>query len=101
VVWGMSIATQRAKECKNPSSDELVMAEAKISRSQFLQVTDVRKRTDVWRTDVWKVRKSVISVLLGGSGRPVKVGCPVLRKGPDACKVPIVRWVGVNAGFEI
>ena len=40
--WGMSIASKRAKERKNRSSDELVMAETKISRSQFLKVADVR-----------------------------------------------------------
>ncbi len=45
--WGMSIATQRAKERQNRTSDELVMAETRISRSQNLQVTDVRKWTDV------------------------------------------------------
>ena len=38
----MSIATKQAKERQNRSSNELVMAETKISRSQFLQVADVR-----------------------------------------------------------
>ena len=44
---GMSIASKRAKERQNRSSDELVMTETRISRSQYLQVTDVRKWTDV------------------------------------------------------
>ena len=47
VGWGMSRASKRAKERQNRSSDELVMAETRISRSQNLQVTDVRKWTDV------------------------------------------------------
>ena len=38
----MSRALKRAKERQNRSSGELVMAETKISRSQFLQVADVR-----------------------------------------------------------
>ena len=37
VGWGMSIASKRAKERQNRSSDELGMAETKISRSQFSQ----------------------------------------------------------------
>ena len=39
---GMSRASKRAKEHQNRSSDELGMAETKISRSQFLLVADVR-----------------------------------------------------------
>ena len=39
---GMSRASKRAKERQKRSSDELVMAETKISQSQFLQVADVR-----------------------------------------------------------
>ena len=44
---GMSRASKRAKEDQNRSSDELVMSETRISRSGNLQVTDVRKRSDV------------------------------------------------------
>ena len=50
--WGMSIASKRAKERQNRSSDELVMAETKFERNQFLQVTDVRTRLDVRGPDV-------------------------------------------------
>ena len=39
---GMSRASKRAKERQNQSSDELVMDKTKISRSQNIQVTDVR-----------------------------------------------------------
>ena len=49
---GMSIASKRAKEHQNRSSDELVMAETKISRSQYVQVSDVRKWIDVRSPDV-------------------------------------------------
>ena len=49
----MSRASKRAKERQNQSSDELVMDKTKISRSLKLQVTDVRKRTDVQGPDVW------------------------------------------------
>ena len=42
VGWGMSIASKRAKERRNRSSDELVMDKTKISRSGNLQVSDVR-----------------------------------------------------------
>ena len=52
VGWGMSIASKRAKERQNQSSDELVMAETKFERNQFLQVTDVRTRSDVRGPDV-------------------------------------------------
>ena len=52
VGWGMSIASKRAKERQNRSSDELVTDKTKISRSQYLQVTDVRRRTDVRSSDV-------------------------------------------------
>ena len=47
VGWGMSIASKQAKERQNQSSGELVMDETKSSRSLKLQVTDVRKWTDV------------------------------------------------------
>ena len=49
---GMSKDSKRAKERQNRSSDELVMAETRISRSQYLQVTDVRIRTDVRGPDI-------------------------------------------------
>ena len=42
VGWGMSIASKQAKERQNRSLDKLVMAETKISRSQFSQGSDVR-----------------------------------------------------------
>ena len=45
---GMSRASKRVKERQNWSSDELVTAETRISRSLKLQVMDVRKRTNVW-----------------------------------------------------
>ena len=76
---------KRAKERQNRSSDELVMAKTRISRSQYLHVTDVRERTDVRGPDVWRARKSVnlarvrvfrssgklqTSSRSGGSGRP-------------------------------
>ena len=54
----MSRAFQRAKERQNRSSDELVMDETNFERSQFLQVADVRKWTDVRSTDVRSGRKS-------------------------------------------
>ena len=44
---GMSRASKRAKERQNRSSGELVTAETRISRSLKLQVTDVRKRSDI------------------------------------------------------
>ena len=50
--WGMSIASKRAKERQKQSSDELVMAETTFERNQFLQVTDVRTRSDVRGPDV-------------------------------------------------
>ena len=46
-------------------------------------------------------RKFVISVLLAGSGLPGDDGRPVLHGGPDVRKMPVVRWVGVNARSEI
>ena len=49
---GMSRAFQRAKERENRTPDELVMDKTKISRSLELQVSDVRKRTDVQSSDV-------------------------------------------------
>ena len=50
--WGMSIATQRAKERENQTPGVKVMAETKFQRSLFLHVTDVHKRTDVRGPDV-------------------------------------------------
>ena len=44
---GMSRASKRAKERENRTPDELVMAETKFERNQFLQVTDVVTRSDV------------------------------------------------------
>jgi hypothetical protein len=41
VVWGMSIATKRAKERQNRTPGELVSIETKFQRSQFLGVQDV------------------------------------------------------------
>ena len=76
------------------------MAETRISRSQNLQVTDVRKGRMSGASDVRKGRKSVNSARVWGSGRPGKVGRPVLREGPDVRKTPVVRWVGVNARCE-
>ena len=52
-------------------------------------------------SDVRESRKSVNSARVWGSGRPGKVGRPVLREGPDVRKTPVVRWVGVNAKFQI
>ena len=98
---GMSRASKRAKERQNRSSDELVMTETKISRSQYLQVTDVRKGRMSGVSDVRESRKSVNLVRVRGSGHPGKVGRPVLRAGPDVRKTPVVRWVGVNAKFQI
>ena len=43
---------------QNRSSAELVMEETRIRRSQYLQVTDVRKWTDVWSPDVRSGQKS-------------------------------------------
>ena len=101
VGWGMSIASKRAKERQNRSSDELVMAETRISRSLKLQVTDVRKGRMSGASDVRKSRKSVNLVRVRGSGRPEKVGRPVVPGAPDVRKTPVVRWVGVNAKFQI
>ena len=53
----MSIASKRAKERQNRSSDELVTGETKISRSQNLQVSDIRETLDfrgLGRTDARK-----------------------------------------------
>ena len=97
---GMSRASKRAKERQNRSLYELVMDKTKISRSLKLQVTDVRKGRMSEASDVRKSRKSVNSVRVRGSGRPEKVGRPVLRGGPDVRKTPVVRWVGVNARNE-
>ena len=77
------------------------MAETRISRSQNLQVTDIRKGRMSGASDVRKSRKSVNSVRVRGSGRPEKVGRPVLHGGPDVRKTPVVRWVGVNEKSEI
>ena len=94
VVWGMSIASKRAKERQNRSSDELVMDKTKISRSRYLQGSDVRETSDVRWTDVRKSSEirdfgSVgwfrssgegrMSGVSGGSGRLVNVGRPVGR----------------------
>ena len=46
---GMSRASKRAKEHENRTPDELVMVETKISRSQFLQVSDMRELSDFRR----------------------------------------------------
>ena len=67
---GMSRASKRAKERQNRSLDELVMDKTQISRSLKLQVTDVRKGTDVRSPDVRSGQKSVNSVRVRGSGRP-------------------------------
>ena len=66
---GVSRASKRAKERQNRSSDELVMDKTKISRSQNLQVTNVRKGRMSGASDVRKGRKSVNSVRVRGSGR--------------------------------
>ena len=52
-------------------------------------------------SDVRKGRKSVNSARVRCSGHPEKVGRPVLRGGPDVRKSSVVRWVGVNAKFQI
>ena len=77
------------------------MDKTKISRSLKLQVTDVRERSDARSSDVQEGRKSVNSVRVRGSGRPRKVGRPVVPGAPDACKMLVVRWVGVNAKSKI
>ena len=98
---GMSIASKRAKERQNRSSDELVMDKTKISRSLKLQVTDVRKWTDVRSPDV----REGSEICKNCSGMVV----PVVRRVadvrgfegvPDVRKTPVVRWVGVNARCE-
>ena len=96
----MSIASKRAKERQNRSSDELVMDKTKISRNLKLHITDVRKGRMSGASDVRESRKSVNLVRVRGSGRLEKVGRPVLRGGPDVRKTPVVRWVGVNARIE-
>ena len=68
--WSMSIASKRAKERQNRSSDELVMAETRISRSQNLQVTDVREGRMSGASDVRESRKSVNLARVRCSGRP-------------------------------
>ena len=98
---GESIDSKRAKERQNRSSDELVMDKTKMSRSLKLQVTDVRKGRMSGASDVRKGRKSAISARVRGSGRPEKVGRPVVPGAPDVRKTPVVRWVGVNAKFQI
>ena len=85
VGMGMSRASKRSKKRQYRSSDELVMNKTKISRSWYLQVSDVRKWTDVRSPDVRsgsEIRKfcSVgwfrssgklrMSGRPGGSGRP-------------------------------
>ena len=76
------------------------MAKTRISRSQNLQVTDVLKGRMSGASDVRKSRKSVNLVRVRGSGRPEKVGRPVVPGAPDVRKTPVVRWVGVNARCE-
>ena len=98
--WGMPIASKRAKERQNRSSDELGMDKTKMSRSLKLQVTDVRKGRMSGASDVRKGQKSVNSVRVRCSGCPEKVGRPVVHGAPDVRKTPVVRWVGVNARCE-
>ena len=69
VGWGMSIASKRAKERQNRSSDELVMDKTKISRSLKLHVTDVRKWMDVRSPNVRSGQKSVNLARVRCSGR--------------------------------
>ena len=80
---GMSRASKRAKERQNRSSDELVMGETKISRSQFLHVADVRKWMDVRSPDVRSGRKSADSSRVRGFRSSGKVGRPVVPAAPD------------------
>ena len=96
----MSRASKRAKERQNRSSDELVMDKTKISQSLKLQVTDVRKGRMSGASDVRKGRKSINLARVRGSGRPEKVGHPVVPGAPDVRKTLVVRWVGVNARCE-
>ena len=70
------------------------MDKTKISRSLKLQVTDVRKGRMSGASDVRKSRKSVNLARVRCSGRPEKVGRPVLHGGPDVRKTPVVRWAG-------
>ena len=98
---GMSIASKRAKERQNRSSDKLVTDKTKISRSQYLQVTDIREGRMSGASDVRESRKSVNLVRVSGSGRPEKVGRPVVPRAPDVRKMSVVRGVGVNAKFQI
>ena len=101
VGWGMSRASKRAKERQNRTPDELVMAETKFERNQFLEVTDVRTgRMSGGRTS-GRARKSVNLARVRGSGRPEKVGRPVIPGAPNVRERPVVRWVGVNARCEI
>ena len=79
----MSIASKQAKERHNRRSDELVTDKAKISRSLKLQVTDVRKWTDVRSSNVRRARKSANFILLGGTGHPKSVGRLVVLGAPD------------------
>ena len=67
---GMSRASKQAKERQNRSSDELVMAETRISRSQNLQITDVREGRMSGASDVRESRKSVNLAQVRCSGRP-------------------------------
>ena len=96
----MPIASKRAKERQNRSSDELVMDKTTISRSQNLQVTDVREDWMSGASDVRESRESVNLARVRCSGRPEKVGRPVVPGAPDVRKTPVVRWVGVNARCE-
>ena len=97
----MSRASKRAKERQNRSSDELVMDKTKISRSGNLQVTDVHKRTDVRSPNVRSGRKSINLAWVRGFGCPERVGRRVVLGAPDVRKVSVVRWIGVNAKYEI
>ena len=80
---GMSRASKRAKERQNRSSDELVMAETKINRSQFLQVAESGNGRMSGRRTSGELGNPLISIRVRGSGRPVDDGCPVVPGAPD------------------
>lgn len=95
VGWGMSIASKRAKERQNRSSDELVMDKTKISRSLKLQVTNVRKWTDVRSSDVRegsKIRKNCSGMVVPVVQRVADVRG--FEGGPDVRKTPVVQGSG-------
>ena len=52
-------------------------------------------------SDVRKGRKSINLARVCGYGRLEKVGHPVFPEAPDVRKRSVVRWVGVNAKFQI